>query len=208
MNDYIFRMPEGTPKLTFEALSAQLDALCDRPRCTPCTLAVGTTVTICWHGAARGHAVAFQLYGLGIAVISQKLVQFPVTGDAHIATTGWLAKIIRDNGLGSSAWRIRRHKADGPGTPAARGRAGLLCIDGDRDRPVEGHGYPVDHARIAQDRDYAERWAAELEFRRLHPAQWEADLAAAKAGSGMPDYRDRVTVPPGPHSRPSLSDIR
>lgn len=140
MNDYIFRMPAGTPDLTFAGLAARLREVCDLPRCKACCLAIGTTVRVSRAGGRRD-ALDFSLYGTVIARISMGTVYFPETGDAHLATTEWLSRIVHDNGIGSRVWRIRRHAADGPGAPVARGYAGLLVIDGDRARPAEGYRY-------------------------------------------------------------------
>ena len=158
MSNFIFKIPAGTPDLTFEDLDAWLGRASAR--------AIGTTVVI----YRNPDAITIELYGLIIAELYEspkRRVVFGSTDDAHLATTEWLGKIIRDNCIGSSVYRVRRHKVDGPGPAVSRGQAGLLIIDGDRGKTVFGQTYPVSKARIAaQRRTDAERqkqWAAERE---------------------------------------------
>jgi hypothetical protein len=169
MGQYLLRFPENTPELTYEALTAYEEKhwhpYADGSRYAP----IGTTVTITKAGDLN--AFDLRLYGLTIARIFQDQVFFPLTGDAHMATREWLGKIVRDNGIGSSVWRIRRRTTDGPGPYVARGRAGLLCIDGNRSRPVEGHGYPVDRERIAREKERAAQWAIRMEADRAEQAR-------------------------------------
>lgn len=150
MQEFIFRFPADTPRLDFETLAGLL-----RDRWYPMAdgehyATIGTTVRIRWHGgtersahAALPPAIWIELYGLRIAKVMPGSVYFPGPDDPHVTTTEWIAKIVRDNRLGSGAFRVRRHKGDGEGPPVARGHAGLLTIDGDRERPVFGHAYPV-----------------------------------------------------------------
>ena len=209
MNEFIFRFPTDMPPMTFEALAARLADLCDRGNCLADVAEIGSTVKLRWNG--RDHsAVLVRLYSTTIAILGKDgTIRFP-NDDPHMATREWISKIIHDNGLGRNAWRIPRRVSDGPGPEVKRGRAGLLCIDGDRGKPVHGPVYHMDRERMARDRDFREKWAAEMAFRSLHPDEWEADLAAALPHQGMPDYRDRV--PPaswrGTLHQPDLTDIR
>jgi hypothetical protein len=209
MAEFLFRWPADTPEMTFESLAARLSDLCDRANCLADTVQIGTTVELRWHG--RDHsAVMVRLYSTTIAVLADDgTIRFP-NDDPHMTTREWIGKIIYDNGLGGSAWRIRRRASDGQGPAVARGSAGLLCIDGDRDKPVHGPVHRVDRDRIARNQENREQWAAEMAFRSLHPDEWDADLAAAKPHQGMPDYRPRVDARywQDTRHRPSLSDIR
>lgn len=137
MTDYIFRFPASMPSLTYEALHAYILA---RPAGSIVPhRAIGTTVTV-----LQGDGfVWLKLYDTTLAVIFPDRVEFTSTDDPHMATSAWLSKIVRDNRLGSTVWRIRRHAGDRPGPRVARGRAGLLAIDGDRSRPVTGRTYPT-----------------------------------------------------------------
>jgi hypothetical protein len=145
---YIFQIPRDCPELTYGALAAHEEKHW-RPDASGGRYArIGTTVTITYAdgpvtGCPMPERMDFRLYELLIARIYRDSVYFCQTGDAHTATTAWLARIVRDNGIGGNIWRIPRRKADGPGPEVARGQAGLLVIDGDRNRPVEGHFYPV-----------------------------------------------------------------
>jgi len=137
MGGYIFRFPADVPKLTYEALNAYVLA-------TPQGRAyvrrdIGTTVTVTLgDGCAR-----LTLYGYTLAAIYPGRVEFNATDDAHMSTTAWLGKIVRDNKLGGTAWRIRRHASDGEGPCVPRGHAGLLTIDGHRSEPVFGQTYLI-----------------------------------------------------------------
>jgi hypothetical protein len=207
--NYIFRFPADTPPMTFEALAARLSALCDHANCLSDYVQIGTTVQLRWN--SRDHsAILVRLYETTIVILAKDgTIRFP-NDDPHKTTNEWISRIVRDNGLGSGVCRIRRRKSDGPGPAASLGQAGLLCIDGDRDKPVHGRTWTADRERIARNLDRAEQWAAEMAFRRQHPAEWEADLAAAQPGQGMPDYRDRVAPAlwRGSRRRPDLCDIR
>ena len=144
-SNFIIRIPAGTPDLTFDDLDAWLGPASAR--------AIGTTVVI----YRNPDAITIELYGVIIAELSERprRVRFPSADDAHLTTTEWLGKIIRDNAIGSSVSRVRRHKADGPGPAVSRGEAGLLIIDGDRGRTVFGQTYPVSKTRIAAQRQAA-----------------------------------------------------
>lgn len=195
MGQFIFRMPENTPDLDFTSLEAYIRAAYDGegPRHGD-HAEIGTTVQVVWHGSRRPGlelppAVDFQLYGLHIARIFPDRVNFAKHDDPHMATGEWVAKIIRDNAIGTSAGRIRRRKADGEGPWMSRGRAGLLVIDGDRDKPVTGRTYPVGdiegmHRRNAESEA---AWAAERErwvpYYERSNVVWEASrLHRALAG--------------------------
>jgi hypothetical protein len=134
-HEYVFRFPAGMPKLDFASLAEWMTGHTARR--------IGATVVVrrTGHGCPHPHVIGIELYGLCIALVKPDRVVFPETRDTHAATSYWLGRIIADNGIGRSAWRIRRRKADRPGPPVARGQAGLLVIDGDRDRPVEGFAY-------------------------------------------------------------------
>jgi hypothetical protein len=144
--NYIFQVPQNTPDLTFAELAAWTTKGRDKM-----SRKIGTTVEVGWYD--EGESVYFELYDTIIARLMPAEIYFPVTGDAHMATTQWLSMIARDNGLGG-VWRIPRHTDDLPGPIAARGRAGLLTLDGDRDKPVEGHTYPVSAAQADRNRAY------------------------------------------------------
>lgn len=146
MTQYPFRLPvKGMPLMTFEVLAARLNKVCDHyrnPRCTSCTDKIGTTVTLRWHTPTRS-ALQVRLYDTTIAILTGSgAVKFP-NDDPHMTTTEWISRIIADNGLGSGAGRIRRHKADGPGPEGPHGQAGLLCIDGNRENPVHDRLWQV-----------------------------------------------------------------
>jgi hypothetical protein len=142
VNDYQFRWPADVPEMTFAALAARLSELCDRANCVSDYVPLGTTVQVRWH--TRDHSsILVRLYDTTIAVLtSDDTIRFP-NDDPHMATTAWIARIVRDNGLGHSVQRIRRRAGDGPGPEMSRGQAGLLVIDGDRDKPVHGRSWPV-----------------------------------------------------------------
>jgi hypothetical protein len=183
---YIFRMPEDTPDLDFGSLQRLL---------WPATAEhkIGTTVTITGTGLDSDEpGIAFRLYDTVIAVIRRDSVEFPVTGDVHMATSEWIARIVRDNAIGRGAGRIRRRQAD-PLVPGPRGYAGPLAIDYDRDRLVEGHTYPVGdiEGMRRKNAEWKARWDAERRARReadavkarLDWARWEAErLRLAIAG--------------------------
>lgn len=139
MGGYVFRMPASTPRLTFSRLKAITDNY-GAGR-------IGKTVTI--QESVRSlsgegeHYILFQLYELPIARIFRDRVEFAGTDDPHMATTAWLGKIIRDNGIGAGVWRVRRFASDPEGPCVPRGHAGLLTIDGDRSRLVFGQAYPA-----------------------------------------------------------------
>lgn len=212
MSNYIFTYPAGTPPMTFEELSARLNAVCNHyrnPRCTSCTARIGTTITLRWHTADRS-SLAVILYETTIAVLtSDETVRFP-NDDPHRATSMWIEKIVQDNGIGQYVGRVRRRKADGLGPELNRGRAGLHVIDWNRDKPVHGRVYLIDRERMAAQQDANERWAAEMTYRDQNPDQWYADLKAAQPGEGMPDYRGVVDPKHWRNSRhrPDLCDIR
>jgi hypothetical protein len=152
MGEYIFRFPANTPELTYETLSAKL-AACEG------ALKIGTTVQV-WEDARGG--VSVQLYDTVIARITPDEVEFPGPDVPSQATTEWLARIIRDNGIDSGCWRVRRRKSDGPGPEVARGQAGLLVLASPPEgrREVFGQSYPVNHEAVAEHRAYLARWAA------------------------------------------------
>jgi hypothetical protein len=152
---YIFRFPANVPELTFEALSPLVTAACGSyPKCQSCHLMIGATVTVRWNRA--GDALIIRLYETDLAWVYADHVAFNAHGDVHMSTREWLAAIVRDNGVGVNPWRVRRRKSDGPGL------GGVLCLGGDRDKPLEGHSYLVDPERIERNRENRERWAAML----------------------------------------------
>jgi hypothetical protein len=139
MSNYIFRFPAGTPAMTYGGLMRYVSS-----HHGPDEVPIGKTVRVrIRRPGGPGHEVIdVYLYGTRIARLTQHgAVTFGRTDDPHLATTEWVSRIVRDNGLGNRAWRIRRRKADGPGPQVRRGHAGLLTIDGDRRRPVFGHLY-------------------------------------------------------------------
>jgi len=152
---YIFRFPADTPELTYAALAPLVTRACGSyEQCTSCHLKIGTTVTARWN--RRGDAIIVRLYDLDIATLYRgSIVSFTYTDDGHGATREWIDRIIWDNALGLRPWRIRRRKSDGPGPVVARGEAGLLCMGGDRNRPVFGHVYPVNLAEVERRRGHA-----------------------------------------------------
>jgi len=137
MSPHPFYFPADTPEMTFTALAARLQAVCSRSQCMSYYATIGTTVQVRWRTTGRS-SILVRLYETTIAILSwDGTIRFP-NDDPHMTTTEWISKIIYDNGLGSRAWRIRRRASDPPGPEISRGRAGLLCIDGDRDKPVHG----------------------------------------------------------------------
>lgn len=202
-SEYIFRMPYGTPDLDYGSLAEYLVRRAGvtstrELRNFSSYAEIGTTVRIRWIGPGRDEsaalppAIGFWLYGTLIARIMPGDVYFPRTDDTHQATTYWLAQIIADNAIGTNAGRIRRHKADGPGPMGPRGHAGLLVIDWDRSKPVEGHSYQTGdvaalHARRARWAEEVRKVNAELAERTMaETRQFYADLAErAAAEDGM-----------------------
>jgi hypothetical protein len=182
MSEYIFRWPANIPRLGFTSLLTWLDSEPERT--------IGTTVTV--RRIGRGErpgdlrpVIIIELYGLAIALLRSEYVYFPDTRDGHYATTEWLAKIVRDSGIGGSLFRYPRRKRDGLGPLVPRGRAGILLIDGSRDRPLEGFAYRPNQrgeepwcnhdgldatpgrmcecgVRVPRHSDYRDRKAAEL----------------------------------------------
>ena len=171
MNNYQFRFPADTPELDFASLAAYLDGWDER--------AIGTTVTV---ESYREGVIDILLYGLRIAQIGPNIVFFPGPDDPHMATSAWLGRIVRDNAMGSNVWRVRRLKGDGPGPEVARGRAGLLCIDGDRDKPVFGRAYPVGDIEGMRRRDAESR--VQLAADRVRWAEESARREALKTWTG------------------------
>lgn len=178
MNEFIFRMPAGTPEMTYEGLRAYMDSRSKSwfPYANSGRYwKVGSTITLTQmnpHSVSQGGPhIDVRLYGLLVARVYPDRVEFPVHKDAHMATTEWLAKIVRDNGIGASVGRIRRIKSD-PLVPGPRGYCGPLAINWDRDTLVEGHTYPVDHNRIAARRSTL---VASASYEQI-----EAGLAAEK----------------------------
>jgi hypothetical protein len=167
-SNYLLRIPQGIPELTFDDLDAWLGR---RSAC-----AIGTTVVV--HRTPE--AITIELYGLVIAELYERprRVTFPSADDAHLTTAAWITRIVRDNAIGTSVYRVRRHKADGPGPAVSRGQAGLLVIDGDRGKTVFGQTYPVAKARIEKmrraDAAWQRQWAAERERYAAESARREA----------------------------------
>lgn len=155
MGMYIFRFPANMPELTFEALSPLVTAACGSyPKCQSCQLKIGTTVTVRWNRV--GDALIIRLYEVDLAWVYADHVAFNRHGDVHASTREWLAAIVRDNGVGANPWRVPRRKSDGPGV------SGILCLGGERDKPLEGHSYLIDPERIERNRENAKRWAEML----------------------------------------------
>ena len=195
MSEYIFRFPKGTPNFDFDSLNTYMSTHPWFPYVNGGRyIKIGTTVTLTYRGPQRAKTAALppafdvRLYGVLIARIFPDGVYFTDHRDGHMATTYWLEKIICDNGIGSNVGRIRKRVGD-PVIRVARGYACPLAIGWDRAKLVEGHFYPADRERIAANRDFRERWDAEMKFRREHPSTWEADLRDTVPNSGMPDYR-------------------
>lgn len=96
MQNYIFRMPAGTPPLTYPMLRG----LAERAR------GIGCTVTL-QHYSDCPPYVQFDLYRTTLARIYPDHVEFAEHGDQHKATTAWLTKIVQDNGIGSQCYHER-----------------------------------------------------------------------------------------------------
>lgn len=120
--EYLYRFPRNVPRLTWEGLSAPaqddvrrfgLHAEIHRESATSCKVL---------------------LYGACIAVITPEGVYFTTHSTAHLKTDQWISRIIRDHGLGCQARRVRQRD---------NGVATILCIDGDRSRPVLGRFYSL-----------------------------------------------------------------
>ena len=134
---HIFRWPPDMPPLTFESLGQWLEFEPDRR--------MGTSVMVRRYGTGAKErlepVISLELHGWCIALFKADRVIFPETRDVRIAVTYWLSQIVADSRIGGHVERVPRRKRDGPGLPTSRGKAGLLVIDGDRDRPVEGFAY-------------------------------------------------------------------
>jgi len=100
MPPYIFKMPENTPELTHEGLTAWIEG--------HDTLDIGTTVHV-WRDDEH---VMFSLYGTVLARIGRHFVEFTEHGDRHLATTQWLSKIVYDNGAGPREVLVRPDDKD------------------------------------------------------------------------------------------------
>ena len=176
-----FSWPAGMPQLTFEALTIWLEAGPERP--------LGRTAWVRRYGTGPAAylepVTSLELHGACITLFKANRVIFPESGSTRISATYWLSQVVADSRIGGHVERVPRRKRDGPGPANARGQAGLLVIDGNRDRPVEGFayrtGYPggepwcnhdgpdVIPGRVCECRqvaprnsDYRERKAAEL----------------------------------------------
>jgi hypothetical protein len=143
MGVYVFRLPKDTPDMTYANLSRLLWES-QRTGQDP-DIKVGTTVRISWlHHLPDYHVIVIWLYDLAIAHIREDSVTFmPKGDDGHKATNHWLSVIARHNGIAFGTGRIKRLKADGPGPEVARGQAGLLVLDWNRECPVVGKTYQV-----------------------------------------------------------------
>jgi hypothetical protein len=129
---YVFRFPKDTPELTYDALHSYIG------KGNGASRMIGTTMeAIDYTGSIFGDMVALKLYSTTIARIYRDAVTFPSHGDTHQATREWLIRIISDNGLGYTAFRLR----------GRRGQPGTMVINGDPERPVEGRSYPVTQRR-------------------------------------------------------------
>ncbi len=199
MNEYIFRFPAGCPDLDFESLLTWMQApnrgheIGHGGR----KAKIGTTVLVVHRGPFRSPDAALPpafdiwLHDLLIARVFHGRVWVTGTDDPHQATTAWLARIIQDNAIGTSLYRVRRRKADDPGPAVARGRAGLLVIDSDRSRPALGHLHQAgDIAALKASRAETRTWikasceeyaqAAQRRNRRFY-----ADLHKQAAAGGQ-----------------------
>jgi hypothetical protein len=178
MSEFIFRMPAGTPDLDFTSLEAYIRAAYDGEDLLFSDHAeIGTTVQVVWRGSRRPGleippCIDFSLYDTVIARIYQDRAEFPVTGDTHMATTEWIARIVRDNAIGGGAGRIRRRAAD-PLVPGPRGYVGPLAIDYDREQLVEGHAYPAGDIEGMRRRNAEQAAKRAIERERLS-AEWSA----------------------------------
>jgi hypothetical protein len=163
MGRFIFRMPANCPDLDFKSLEAYIRAAYDGEDLRNGDHAgIGTTVRVTYEdslvtGVPMPPRIAVRLYGLRIAAVYRHAVYFQQTGDAHMATTEWIAKIVRDNAIGTSVFRVRRRKSDSL-VEGPRGYMGPLAIGGDRDRLVEGYWYRVGDIE-GQRRQHAEQKA-------------------------------------------------
>jgi hypothetical protein len=96
VNDYVFRMPEGTPDLTYKGLDAYLGATR--------TKGVGATVRLLrYDDPDEGALIMIRLYATTIAVLyADGRVHFTREGaqDQHLTTGQWLNKVAHDNNLG------------------------------------------------------------------------------------------------------------
>ncbi len=99
MAKFIFRMPGGTPELTYEGL---MEYIC-KGRSKYGERKIGSTVEVSTF-KARGDkpSVRFRLYSTTLAFIGEDFVRFTQNGanDQHMATGYWLDQIARDNHLG------------------------------------------------------------------------------------------------------------
>jgi hypothetical protein len=156
---YVFRFPASTPDLTYEALHAYIG------KGNGALRTIGTTVrAIDYTGSIFGDMVMLVLYQTPIARIYKNAVTFPTHGDTHQATREWLVKVISDNGIGHTAFRLR----------GRRSQPGTLVIDGDQKRPLEGRSYPCDHAAVAARREADEKRLAGWRAQGLVPQETRA----------------------------------
>lgn len=135
MGQYIFRWSANVPQLSYAGLRRYLDEKDAGRR------EIGSTVEV----RAIPGAVIFRLYELDLAIISgaPMHVKFTQADDPREATKHWLSRIVQDNDLGHGVSRVRRRKSDGPGPRHGHGEAGVLVIDGNRDKPVIGQTYSI-----------------------------------------------------------------
>jgi|HubBroStandDraft_3_1064219.scaffolds.fasta_scaffold258250_1 hypothetical protein len=196
MSEFIFRMPEHAPDLDFESLEAYIRAVVRGADLRNGDHAeIGTTVRVTYEdspvtGVPMPARMTVRLYGLRIAAVYRHAVYFQQTGDAHMATTEWIAKVVRDNAIGTSVFRVRRRKSD-PLVEGPRGYMGPLAIGGDRDRLVEGYWYRVGdiEGQRRQDASRSERALTDPELDDIRPGL-ALDLAQLrKTGMDKPgDY--------------------
>src|SRR4249920_2726961 len=134
---HAFSWPAGMPRLTFEGLGGWLEFEPERP--------LGRTIWVRRYGTGAKErlepVISLELYGACIALFRAGRVTFPETGSTRIAATYWLSQVVADARIGGHVERVPRRKRDRPGPAGSRGEAGLLVIDGNRDRPVEGFAY-------------------------------------------------------------------
>lgn len=116
-------MPAQIPGLDHASLHAYIGGRAGRR--------IGTTVTV--GRVLVDPGITFVLYETRLATIYPDRVDFDHHGDTHQLTSSWLGRIVRDNKLGAVVCRIRPRS----GFPGA----GILTIDGDRDKPIEGRTY-------------------------------------------------------------------
>ena len=130
-------IPAGCPALDYASLAGWLDVETSR-RISPAVIIRRTGQKT----PGGGQVISIELHGICLALVKPDRVTFPGPEPPAASPAGreWLARVVADNGLGTSVSRVQVTTA--PGT-----RKRLLAIDGDRHLLLAGNSYPVPAAR-------------------------------------------------------------